>query len=192
MKTDKSKSLTASFRLLNEKLHYSEMQNSVNNDLVSACGLYCGACGIYIATQENDSEKILQYAMVLNQSYDDTLCDGCAAERKSLHCSKMCTFIDCKQKKEVDFCADCNEFPCQATIEFKSKMPHRAEIVDSQKRIKEIGSENWLIEMKDYFSCQQCKTVNSAYHLACRKCGYDPSCNFVSQHKDAIEQYLSK
>jgi hypothetical protein len=103
----------------------------------------------------------------------------------------MCTFIDCKQKKEVDFCADCNEFPCHALIEFKSKMPHRAEIFDSQMRMKEIGVENWLIEMKDYFSCPQCKTVNSAYHLACRKCGNTPGCKFVSQHKDAIEQYLS-
>lgn len=170
----------------------ADIQNSANKNLVSACGLYCGACGIYIATQENDSEKMLQYAMVLNQSYDDTLCDGCGAVRKSLHCSKMCTFIDCKQQKGVNSCTDCDEFPCQALYEFKSKMPHRAEIIEMQHKMQEIGTENWLIEMKDYFSCQQCKTVNSAYHLACRKCGNTPACRFVSQHKDAIEQYLSK
>jgi len=163
-----------------------------DRNLVSACGLYCGACGIYIATQENDTDKILHYAMVLNQSFDDTLCDGCAAERKSLHCSKMCTFIDCKQRKEVAFCTDCKEFPCQALIEFKSKMPHRTEIINSLNRMNEIGIEKWLIEMEDYFSCSQCNTANSAYHLTCRKCGFNPSCNFVSRHKHAIEQYLSK
>ena len=167
-------------------------QNSENSDLVSACGLYCGACGIYLATQENQSEKILQYAVVLNQTFDETLCDGCGAKRKSLHCSKMCTFIDCKLKKEVISCIDCNEFPCQALIEFKSKMPHRTEIIDAQYRMQETGMENWLSEMKNYFSCPQCKTVNSAYHLVCRKCGNIISCKFVSQHKDAIEQYLSK
>lgn len=166
-------------------------QNS-EKELVSECGLYCGACGIYIATQENDNDKILQYALVLNQSYDDTLCIGCAAERKSLHCSRMCTFIDCKKRKEVAFCSDCKEFPCQALIEFKSKMPHRAEIIDSIKRMKDIGIEKWLIEMKEYFYCPQCKTVNSAYHITCRKCGFNPSCKFVSRHKDMIEQYLSK
>jgi len=79
-----------------------------------------------------------------------------------------------------------------ALIEFKSKMPHRAEIIDSQYRMQEDGIESWLTEMKDYFSCPQCKTVNSAYHLACRNCGNAISSKFVSQHKDEIELYLSK
>ena len=172
----------------NHPINDAESNMSSNKDLVSACGLYCGACGIYLATQENDSEKLLQYAVVLNQTIEETLCDGCAAKRKSLHCSKMCIFIVCILKKGVNFCTDCNEFPCQALIDFKSKTPHRIEIIDSQNRMREIGIENWLIEMKDYFSCQQCKTVNSAYHLACRVCGNKPSCKFVSQHKNLIEQ----
>jgi hypothetical protein len=163
-----------------------------NLNLASACGLYCGACGVYQATQENNTEKILHYAMVLNQSFNDTLCDGCGAERKSLHCTKICNFIDCKKQKGVNFCADCSEFPCQALNEFKLKMPHRAEIIDAQIRIKEIGTERWLMEMVDYFSCPQCKTENSAYHLVCRACGNTPSCGFVAQHKDLIEQYLLK
>ena len=64
-----------------------------NKNLVAACGLYCGACGIYLATQENNTEKILQYAIVLNQSFDKTLCDGCRAYRKSAHCSEMCQIV---------------------------------------------------------------------------------------------------
>ncbi|MFZ4462715.1 MAG: DUF3795 domain-containing protein [Bacteroidales bacterium] len=165
--------------------------SSSNKALAAACGLYCGACGIYLATQENDSEKILQYAVVLHQSFEETLCDGCGATRKSLHCFKICIFIQCKREKGVDFCVDCEEFPCHALSEFKSKMPHRIEIIDSQNRMKEIGLENWLHEMKNYFSCPRCKTTNSAYHLTCRKCEEMPSCKFVSVHKDGIEQYLT-
>jgi hypothetical protein len=166
-------------------------RSSSNYKLVADCGLYCGACGIYLATQENDSEKILQYALVLNQSYEETLCDGCGAKRKSLYCSKMCIFINCKRHKGVDFCNECEEFPCKALNEFKSKMPHRIEIIESQNRMKESGIENWLIEMQNYFSCPHCKTINSAYHLTCRKCGEMPSCKFVLLYKDLIEQYLS-
>jgi hypothetical protein len=162
-----------------------------NQDLASVCGLYCGACGIYLATQESDSEKILQYAVVLNQTFEETLCDGCGAKRKSSHCSKMCVFINCKLQKKLDFFCDCEEFPCSALHEFKSKMPHRIEIIDAQNRMKEIGIENWLLEMKEYFSCPQCKTVNSAYHLACRKCGEMPGSKFILQHKELIEKYLS-
>lgn len=162
-----------------------------DNNLVSSCGLYCGACGIHLATTENDIEKIVQYALVLNQSYNDTLCDGCGAERKSLHCSKMCSFIDCKHQKGVKYCTDCKEFPCHPIDEFTSKMPHRAGIVDAQRRMKEIGVEQWLIEMIDYYSCPQCKKVNSAYHLVCRACGHEPGCEFVAKHKDLIEHYLA-
>jgi hypothetical protein len=170
----------------------SKVLNPYNKNLISACGLYCGACGVYIATQENDTEKILQYAVVLIQSFEETLCDGCGAKRKSLHCSKMCIFINCKRQNGVDFCSECEEFPCKALHEFAPKMPHRNEIIESQTRMNEIGIENWLNEMQEYFSCPRCKTINSAYHLTCRKCGNTPSCKFVLQHKDMIEEYLSK
>ena len=164
---------------------------ALNKNLVSACGLYCGACGIYLATQENDTDKILQYAVVLNQSYYETLCDGCGASRKSLHCLKMCTFIDCKKHKGVNFCIECDEFVCKALQEFQSKMPHRIEILESQNRMKEIGLERWIDEMNDSFTCTHCKTVNSAYNVTCRKCESTPSCAFVSQYKEIIEKYLN-
>jgi len=170
----------------------SEIQNTSSKNLISACGLFCGACGIYQATQENDIEKILQYAVVLNQTFDETLCDGCGAKRKSLHCSKMCTFIDCKQQKGVNFCTDCIEFPCQALLDFKSEMPHRIEIIESLKRLKEIGQENWINEMEKHFSCPECNALNSAYDIKCRKCGKSPGCKFVEEHKEVIEKYLAK
>ena len=176
----------------NQPVNEDLSRSPSKRELVAACGLYCGACGIYLATQEADTEKLLQYALILNQSYEETLCDGCGANRKSLHCSKMGIFINCKRQKRIDFCSECEEFPCKSLNEFKLKMPHRIEILNSQNRMKEIGLEKWLLEMKDYFSCSNCKTVNSAYHLVCRKCGNTPSCKFVLQHRDLIEQYLSK
>jgi hypothetical protein len=166
--------------------------SSSNKELVGACGIFCGACGIFLATQETDNEKILQYAVVLNQTFEETLCDGCGAKRKSLHCFRKCIFINCKWENGVDFCIECEKFPCMSLIEFKSKMAHRIEIIESQNRMKEIGMENWLYEMQDYFSCPRCNTINSAYHLICRNCGEMPSCKFVSEHRNEIEQYLSE
>ncbi len=167
-------------------------QAAENKELIAACGLYCGACGVYLATQENDNDKILYYAVALNQTYEETLCDGCGAERKSLHCTKICTFINCKQEKGVGNCVDCHQFPCESLKDFKSKMPHRAEIFDSLKRLKEVGDEKWLNEMQAYFSCQQCNTANSSYHIACRKCGNTPGSEFAFKHKADIVKYLAK
>jgi Protein of unknown function (DUF3795) len=161
-----------------------------NSKVAASCGLYCGSCGIYLATQENDTEKLLQYAIVLNQSIEETLCDGCRADRKSAHCSRMCLFIKCTLQKGIEFCGTCPEFPCKELTDFQSKMPHRVEILESQSRLMEIGWEQWHIEMKDNYSCPECNTVNTAYDLICRNCGYTPSCKFVLQHMQLIDSHL--
>jgi hypothetical protein len=163
-----------------------------NHNLLSDCGLYCGSCGVYIATQENDEEKLRSLAHILNQSIEDTLCDGCGSERRSLHCQKICTFITCKKDKGVEICSDCQEFPCQALQTFIAAMPHRVEIIDSLKRLKEIGSDKWLLEKKETYTCRKCSTINSAYDLACRKCGNTPSCSFVERNKDTIAKHFSR
>jgi ribosomal protein L40E len=163
-----------------------------DKNTAAACGLYCGSCGIYLATKENDSEKLLQYAIVLNQSFGETFCDGCRSGRKSGHCSKMCSIMNCTFNKSIEFCGVCPEFPCKELKDFQSKIPHRIEILESQNRLNEIGWEQWLIEMKENYSCPQCNTLNSAYDLACRKCGYSPSCKFALRHKDLINNHLSE
>ena len=160
-------------------------------DLVAACGLYCGSCGIYLATQENDTEKLLQYAIVLNQSYGETLCDGCKSDRKSEFCYRKCLFVTCTQNRGIEFCGTCEEYPCKDLTEFQSKMPHRIDILEFQNWLKEIGLGKWLIEMKENYSCPKCNTVNSAYDIACRKCGHTPSCRFVKVHKDLIDKHMS-
>lgn len=126
--------------------HNSKNDYIPDKRIVSACGLYCGACGIYLATQENDIEKLLQYALVLKQSVSITYCDGCGADRKSALCSKICTFIKCTRQKSIEFCGECDEFPCEELIDFQSKLPHRIEIVKSQKRLVEIAWEQWIVE----------------------------------------------
>lgn len=169
----------------------SENHTTPRKNLVAACGLYCGSCGIYLATQENDTEKLLQYAIVLKQSFRETLCNGCRADIKSAHCAKICSFIECTFNKHIEFCGACLEFPCKELTDFQSKIPHRVEILQSHICLKEIGWEQWLIEMKENYSCPQCNTVNSAYDIACKKCGHSPSCRFVNLHKDLIDKHLS-
>lgn len=161
-------------------------------NLVAACGLYCGSCGIYLATQENNTGKLLQYAIVLKQSFGETLCDGCRADRKSVHCSKICSIMECTYNKRIEFCGACPDFPCKEITDFQSKMPHRVEILESQNKLKEIGLEQWLLEMKEDFLCPRCKTINSAYDISCRKCGNTPSCRFVYLHSETIVKHLLK
>lgn len=160
-------------------------------NLAATCGLYCGACGIYQATQEDDSDRILQYAVVLNQAVESTKCDGCCAQIKSLHCKQNCHFTKCNAIRGISNCGVCVEFPCQDIVRFQSQKPHCKEIVASLFRRRDVGVEQWLSEMIDLFACKECHTMNSAYDLACRKCGIIPGNEFITLNRALIEKYFS-
>ncbi len=164
---------------------------SVNKKLAAVCGLFCPACHVYIAAHE-DEAKLAMMAKRYNTSLDELHCNGCRSEKRCFYCETMCTFTKCAASKGVDFCGDCAEYPCKGLKEFQALAPHRIELWKNQARIKEAGYAAWYAEMAEHYSCPQCHTINSAYDLKCRKCGHDPSCEYVRLHKSAIEQHLMK
>jgi ssDNA-binding Zn-finger/Zn-ribbon topoisomerase 1 len=95
----------------------------------------------------------------------------------------MCLFLKSTFQKGFDFCGAYPDCPCKELIDYQLKMPNRVEILESQNRLKEIGWEQWLIEMKENYSCPQCNTVNTAYNLVCRKCGYAPGSKLLTDIK---------
>jgi len=97
----------------------------------------------------------------------------------------------CAAEKGIAFCGECSEYPCAALKTFQGEAPHRIELWQSQQRIREAGFERWYEEMVDHYRCRVCGTLNSAYDMACRKCGANPSCDYVSLHKDQILQQMA-
>ena len=95
----------------------------------------------------------------------------------------------CAAERKIDFCSECEEYPCDELKEFQSAMPHRMELWSNLERIKSIGHKQWLEEIRGNYTCPQCQIVNSAYDLKCRKCGREPSCDYVARHRKVIEQY---
>lgn len=167
------------------------MESKVVPEIAAVCGLYCGACGIYLATQSNDTEKLAQYAIRLNQPLEETYCKGCRSNQKTAWC-RECKMIKCAEEKGVDFCGSCNDYPCEMLKNFQSLMPHRAELWESQARIAEVGAEAWTKEMEKHFSCQACGKGNTSYDLKCPACGNIPGNQFAEKHQAAIKEYLSK
>ena len=125
-------------------------------------------------------------AQALNLSIEDVKCDGCRAERRSFFCRENCKMVDCAIQKGIDFCGSCQDYPCQDLKDFQCAYPHRLELYNSLQRIREVGPEQWYAEMLEHYACFTCGTINSAYDLKCRKCGAEPSCAFVAEHRDKI------
>ena len=140
--------------------------------LVAVCGLFCPACGIFI-TQKKSLEERRKIAENLDVSVEALKCDGCRAENRFAYC-ETCKMSLYAGEKGLDYCVECEEYPCTTLKEFQAAMPHRIELWQDQARIKEVGYEKWFEEMLDHYSCTRCNTINSAYHLVCRQCGGTP------------------
>ena len=74
--------------------------------------------------------------------------------------------------------------------EFQAQLPHRAELFEDGERIRQVGSEQWFEEVRARYTCPECSTINSAYDLACRKCGSDPGSPFAERHRERIQAVL--
>ncbi len=159
--------------------------------LAAVCGLFCPACTIFIGTRE-DPKRLEVIAKRVQKSIEDVQCNGCRTEKRCYYCREKCTMAKCASERGVDFCGQCREYPCEDLKVFQAAMPHRIELWKSHERIKEVGYEKWYAEMIEHYSCPKCGTINSAYDLACRKCGATPGSAYVALHRDEIVRQLAK
>ena len=170
------------------------MQKKVNDlcetdkKMAAVCGLYCEGCLWFISTTEAP-ERLKKLAARLNWSEEESKCYGCRSGKRLPYCGK-CKMSACAADRGIDFCSECEAYPCHDLKQFQSEMPHRIELWDNLERIKCVGYKQWLREIRGHYTCPRCGTINSTYDLKCRKCDEEPSCNYVDKHRQEIEQYL--
>ena len=143
-------------------LEYNDILNEV-----APCGLSCGKCFAYsqgeIAKHSKELQRHLgefdRYAERFSSflpvfrdypSFKNLLeylaqgdCDGC---RQGTCKYPNCGVITCYQDKGVDFCFQCDEFPCGKT-NFDPDLHRRW--IQMNERMKEIGVEGYFEETKD-------------------------------------------
>ncbi len=157
----------------------------------AVCGLFCFACQSFIATRDNPA-LLEERAKAWNRPVEEIRCLGCRSDTLCFFCREHCVMRKCAEKRGIDFCVECEDYPCADLREFQSRFPHRIELWQDQERIKEVGWEQWYGEKVDHYSCPECGTVNSAYDLSCRKCGATPSCAYVNEHQAEVSDFAQK
>lgn len=137
---------------------------------LAPCGLHCGKCFAFTDGDISGQSKQLKEALgnfdvyaarfveLLNEplflKYPDFKeflthlsagsCRGCRAEQCKLF--KLCHVRACTEAKSVDFCFQCNEFPCNQTG-FDEHLYKRHVAIN--ERMKEIGVEQYYKEVKE-------------------------------------------
>jgi len=146
------------------------MDYKLIKERLGPCGLHCGKCFAFkegdIAKSSGDLKNDLGEFSIYAKRFVDLLdkpvfekypdfkemldyfstaeCSGCRNEKCKLF--KDCRVRMCSEKKGVDFCFQCSEFPCNNTG-FDDHLNERS--VNINLRIKEIGVEKYYEEIKD-------------------------------------------
>ncbi len=84
-----------------------------------------------------DFKEMLDY-------FSKSSCLGC--RKQECHLFKSCNVRTCSKEKSVDFCFQCNEFPCNHSG-FDSHLAQRW--IKINQRMKDVGAENYYNETKD-------------------------------------------
>jgi hypothetical protein len=161
-----------------------------NKTHAAVCGLYCPACTVFIASQE-DPARLKFLADMSGITPEEMRCNGCRSDKRIPYCDN-CKLYPCAQEKGIDFCGECDEYPCEDLKEFQSLAPHRLELWKAHEEIVKDGYEKWMENMKEHYSCSQCGNINSAYDLKCRSCGSEPSSQYSEKHKKEVMEFLAK
>lgn len=113
---------------------------------LAMCGLDCGACDAYLATQAEDAGAKERIAARWREEYgvseidaDHVTCDGClTGERHGGYCG-ACAVRACGLGHEVRNCAHCAEYEgCGALGQFFAQFPGGAEASPARLNLERL------------------------------------------------------
>jgi hypothetical protein len=151
-----------------------------NRDLMAPCGLYCGACGIYIATRDGNEKFRAVMGKLYGTAPEETACAGCMQAdppRQLYGYCRSCTIRDCVRAKGLSSCHQCGEWPCAMIERFplatglrvmKRAIPMwRAEVAQLGD---EEGSVEWARAECERYHCPACGSPLFRGAQRCRAC----------------------
>ena len=146
--------------------------------LVASCGLYCGACPMYLATQSKDESRLKSMfqqfsSSKMNWKMEDLLCDGCRGNGQlATFCRKCAIRESAATKTKTKLCSDCSEYACSRITAFNNDgMLHHAEVLGNLRQLKSIGLKEWAKQEEEKWACSSCRSRMGWYDAKCPKCG---------------------
>lgn len=151
-----------------------------NKDLMAPCGLYCGACGVYIATRDSNAKFKQIMGNLYGTKPEDTECLGCMQAdppRKLYGFCEKCKLRDCVKSKGYYSCHQCAEWPCDMVEEFGLATGRRVmkrAIPTWREKVAELGDEEgsiaWARAECERYHCPDCGSPLFRGAQRCRVC----------------------
>lgn len=117
--------------------------------LTAPCGRDCFNCNYYLASQIESYRDRLVNKLTLEQ--EEVVCQGCRQNEgkckilKNSGFNENCKTYKCAESKNVKFCFECSEFPCDLlhpVVDRADEFTHNLKVYNLCM-IKKMGLENW-------------------------------------------------
>ncbi len=137
-------------------------------NLVGRCGIYCGACPVYLGARGND--EAARYALEQWKVGEDQLrCEGCQGLTPECF-GNGCGYRDCMEGYE--YCSRCPEHPCERFDKFEEWFNELGESLEENLRRIDAGeAEDWLGEQAERWRCPGCGEPFFWTQERCHSCG---------------------
>jgi len=145
------------------------MRREVRKELLAPCGLYCGVCGVLIATQDQNPKFRERLSTVYNVPADEIRCRGCLSDERFAYC-RVCPIRSCTQAKDYEGCHQCDEFPCAQIASFPLPVGKKV-ILRAVPAWRELGTEAWIEAEEARYRCPSCGRGLFRGTKRCRECG---------------------
>lgn len=130
-----------------------------SEDLIAPCGINCSTCIVF-------------FGYTMNGNVRKKKCNGCRIE------NKKCAFLKkgCSKlaKGEVDFCFECDDFPCENLnkLDADYRKRYNMSLIDNLLSIKEKGIDSFLLSEESRWKCPECGEKMCCHKDACLYCGF--------------------
>ena len=136
----------------------------IDPQLIAPCGMNCAICSSYLAYKNNIPRKKGKI------SY----CSGCRIR------NKQCAFLKKKcednlklLRGEVNFCFECNRFPCErlSHLDQRYRKNFGMSLINNLNKIKEKGILTFIEDQYRKYKCPKCGNLISIHSKKCFVCG---------------------
>jgi len=138
------------------------METNEEKILTAPCGLFCGYCPCYLA---KDDPVMMERLVSRGHNRDNLPCEGCRPLKGKMayvECTKetinefpatggTCETYACAAEHGVDFCFECQEFPCVKLLpctDMANNLPQNLKVFNLCC-IKHQGLTEWLKKYPD-------------------------------------------
>jgi hypothetical protein len=151
-----------------------------NWDLMAPCGLYCGACGVYIATRDDNAKFREVMGNLYGTKPEETACLGCMQSdppKKMYGYCASCAIRDCVKSRGLYSCHQCGDWPCNRIEDFPfatGRNVMKRAIPEWRKQVAAHGdaegSVEWARSECERYHCPSCGSPLFRGAQKCRTC----------------------